>query len=94
MTALGWLSAARQRSSPQFVASRLGLLLIRLGHAPSSSNQVDEDANVGGQHHDDYPKGLGPPGNDMTSKEVRKNRNKQPEPHDEDEYREHVHHEV
>src|SRR5262249_42609567 len=68
----------------------LCLLAAPLSHAPSLTDQICEYAKVGKDNHRDYPDRLGPAGDIVASKEVAKDRDEQPEPDKEDEYREDV----
>lgn len=66
------------------------LLRVALRHAPSLKDQVCEHENEWKYDPSDHPYCLDPAGDVVTSEQIGGNRNEQPEPHDEEEYREDV----
>ena len=75
---------------PKLLARLLGLLDIALCHTSSLCDQISKDADIGYQYQDYYPDRLPPARNVAAPEQVTRNRNEQPEPNDEDEYREDV----
>jgi len=72
----------------------LSLLGVPFGHAPCLSDQVSEYAKVGEHDQGYHPDRLDPAGYIMTTEQVAKDRDQQPEPDDEHEYRESIDQEV
>src|SRR5262249_44607774 len=88
------ISDTEPDDTPKLVAGLFRILGTSLRHAPCLEDQVREHAQIWDQDQDDDPERLAPAGNVMPSEQVGKDRDEQPEPEDEHEYREDVHQEV
>ena len=89
-----FICGTKANRAPKLLARLLSLLRIALSHAPSLRDQIRKDADIRNQDQDYYPDCLAPARNVVASEKVAGNRNEQPEPHDEDKYREDVHEEI
>src|SRR3979411_142480 len=91
---LDLVGSAETDDTPQFFARLLRLLAASFRHAPCLSDHVREYAKVGEHDQGYHPDRLDPAGYVVTTEQVAKDRDQQPEPDDEREYREGVGQEI
>jgi hypothetical protein len=91
---LDLVGSAETDDTPQFFARLLRLLAASFRHAPCLSDHVCEYAKVGEHDQGYHPDRLDPAGYVVTTEQVVKDRDQQPEPDDEHEYREGVGQEI
>jgi hypothetical protein len=89
-----FIRGTKANRAPKRLTRLLGLLHTAFRQAPSLRDQIRKDTDIRDQDQDDYPDCLAPARNVVASEKVARNRNEQPEPHDEDEYREDIHEEI
>jgi hypothetical protein len=77
-------------NAPEIIARLLDLLHVALSHASSLKDQIRKYAKVGKHDPGYYPERLDPAGNIVSPEQIGGNGDQQPEPHDEDKYRERV----
>jgi hypothetical protein len=89
-----FICGTKANHAPKLLTRLLSLLRIALRHTPSLRDQIRKHGDIRNQDQDYYPDCLASARNVVASEEVARNRNEQPEPHDENEYREDVHEEI
>src|SRR5688572_3546068 len=87
---LDLIGDAESHDSPQFIACLLSLLAAPLRHAPSLGDHVHEQAEIRENKETYDPERFAPTGNILAPEQVTKDDNEQPEPYDEQEYRDNV----
>jgi hypothetical protein len=85
---------AETNHAPEFITGRLSLLDIAFRHASSLKDQICKHSDVWKYYKAYYPDCFDPTRNVVTPEQIGRDSNEQPQPHDEEEYREGVQQEI